>query len=431
MKSDTLWLMAVLCLNGFAPIRADVHDVGVPHATVAISSSLSTGYGPAGALDGDRFQSAEGTAWKGAPDSIDGWWWQATFAEQRPIGSILQINGESGEVLNNSPRDYEWQYSDEGLKWLSLRETHVTDENRMYRLHRLTHVVRARHVRLSIDAAHGKFPTLREVEFYPAVDTPVDFPDWIISVDITSGSLGGQVGVEHVTVARRTEAGRGILAQQIGVGRVDPAYLAAEPKPLCMFLSGSFRYWCQVDRQQYRGLEQILKARMLPIWGSCGGCQLLPTLEETGVDNPWDCPHCRDPENPKLPIYTHINCTDRDNSKTTTGCGTYGECGWERGPMTLREVRNDPVFAGLPENGEFVCNQSHVGQIAYLPEGWALLATHGPGGFTVNQLMTVVGHPIYAAQFHIDMGGRHAEILIANFLNIARQWKQQPDRNNE
>jgi hypothetical protein len=41
--------------------------------------------------------------------------------------------------------------------------------------------------------------------------------------------------------------------------------------------------------------------------------------------------------------------------------------------------------------------------------------------------MKVAGHPIYAAQFHIDMGGDHAKILARNFLDVARRWQRPPD----
>jgi len=42
---------------------------------------------------------------------------------------------------------------------------------------------------------------------------------------------------------------------------------------------------------------------------SCGGAQGLAILATVGVDQPWDCPHCRDELHPLVPIYSHIGHT--------------------------------------------------------------------------------------------------------------------------
>ncbi len=376
-------------------------------------------YPPAGAHDGDCRRDEPGASWRGLPGAADGWWWHVQFDAPRQVGSILQVHGEGGDVLAHAPAAYVWQQSNDGAIWRDLSETVIAGERRMFRLHRLLRPVTTRHLRLRIATSRGDYPTLREVEFFPETDAKIDFPPWVLSVNITDrrGSLDG---IGHVRVLRQTAAGKEMLAQHIDVTDVDPDFVAVEPRPLCMFLSGSYRDWCEVDRSVYHGLEQVLKRRLLPIWGSCGGCQLLAILEATGVDQPWDCPHCRDPAHPLLPIYTHLRCTDRTNARTA--CGDYAQCGMQQGPVTLLRIEDDPVFDGLPADGRFTCREAHCGQIAFLPPGWTLLATHVPGGNTVHQLMKVAGHPIYAAQFHIDMGGEHAEILAANFVTIALQY---------
>lgn len=383
------------------------------------ASSTQAAYAPGGARDGDLQRDEPGTSWRGLPGEADGWWWQVRFPGRRQVGSILQVHGAAGDVLAQAPATYVWQQSDDGVSWQDLAETAIDAERRMFRVHRLTRAVATRYLRLHVTAVHGDYPTLREAQFFSHTDAKIGFPEWVLSVNITDrpGSLDGH---GHVEVLRRTSAGQGIWAQQIDVTDLDPGFVTAEPRPLCMFLSGSYRDWCEVDREMYRGLEQILKQRLLPIWGSCGGCQLLAILEATGVDQPWDCPHCRDPDHPLLPIYTHLRCTDRRDARTP--CGDYSQCGMQQGPVALRRVQDDPVFDGLPADGGFTCHESHCGQITILPPGWTRLATHAPGGNTVNQLMKVVGFPIYAAQFHIDAGGEHAEILAANFLTIARRW---------
>ncbi len=126
------------------------------------------------------------------------------------------------------------------------------------------------------------------------------------------------------------------------------------------------------------------------------------------------CPHCRDPEKPLLPIYTHIGHTGR------RPCGDYSACIFERGPHTVKKVRDDPAFAGL--GGEFTVMESHCGQIERPPRGWLLIATAGAGGLTRTQCLRVEDRPIYAAQFHMEMAGtpETSRRLMANFLKIAK-----------
>ncbi len=396
-----------------------------PEIAPQVSASSSLVESPAGgAKDGNRFSSLDGAAWQGHAESARGWWWQEDFSAPRRVGSILQINGQAGECLACGPRDYVWQFSNDGESWSDLNETRITNEQRTFRLHRLKHAVEAKWFRLRIDAATSSDagPVLREVEFYPETDSPVAFPDWVLSVNITDRPASKD-GLGHVEVLRAAVVDEPIPAQHTDVSVVTPDFVSVEPRPLCMFLSGSYRDWCEVDRVDYRGIEQILTQRLLPIWGSCGGCQLLAILAETGTHQTWDCPHCRDTRAPKLPIYTHIHCTPAPGTRLK--CGAYDTCEFERGPHLLQIVHADPVLAGLPTSGQFTCQESHCGQVEYLPKGWSLLVTHGPGGKTKNQLMKVDGYPIYAAQFHIDMGGDHAKILAKNFLDVARRWQRE------
>ena len=106
----------------------------------------------------------------------------------------------------------------------------------------------------------------------------------------------------------------------------------------------------------------------------------LALVAEYGVEKPWDCPHCRDPHRPKSPLYTHIG-----HRPGTLECGKYDHCVFERGSFSSRKVRDDPVFAGLPD--EFPVMESHCGQIAWAPKGWQLIATAGPDGLTKTQCL--------------------------------------------
>ena len=123
-------------MGGLLLMVAVLFGAGAATADEIASSSCQVEYSPAGAMDGDRFGSQAGGAWRGLVDAVDGWWWQVKFAELRQIGSIQQIHGESGELLTNSLQSYVWQHSDDGIVWRDLMETAIANETRLFRIHR-------------------------------------------------------------------------------------------------------------------------------------------------------------------------------------------------------------------------------------------------------------------------------------------------------
>src|SRR5258708_4370755 len=101
--------------------------VHAAHSSVASASSSDGGFVPVGAINGDRFSTVAGAAWKGrAGDSR--WWWQVRFDAPREVGAILQIVGDHPFVLRNAPRRYVWQRSNDGLQWIDFAETAIADE---------------------------------------------------------------------------------------------------------------------------------------------------------------------------------------------------------------------------------------------------------------------------------------------------------------
>lgn len=391
----------------------------VATGTTAFTASSSAPDWPAsGAADGDRFAAAPGRAWRAG--STNGWW-QVTWDPPRPVGAILQVAGDHEFVLRNAPRDYVWQFSADGESFADLPGTAVADERRLYRVFRLPAAVTTRALRLVVRAAHGDAPVLREVEFPDRPDAPVAFPDWLVLVNSTHDPALPGHGQEFLPLARAATGDAALAAQQVWVGDLDPALLAPEPRPLAVFFSGSFKDWCEVDRATWRGAEAVLKDGDAPLWASCGGAQALAILWEAGTARPWDCPHCRDPRAPKLPIYTHLGHVTPGPHR----CGDYAGCVFERGPTRVRQTGGDPAFAGLPE--EFAVMQSHCGQIAYVPDGWERVATAGAGSLTTNQCLRLRGpRPVHAAQFHIEMDGtpESSRRIMANFLREARKWRE-------
>jgi hypothetical protein len=403
--SLALWLFGTFQL--FAPPVEIINKIE--------ASASAKGFEPAGAMDGKRFSLEGDTAWKGRAGEGP-WWWQVQFSQPRQVGAILQVFGDHPFVSRHAPRAYVWEASHDGQRWFELAETAITNEARLFRVHRLKQARTVQFLRLKIAEVMGEFPTVREVEFFSDPQARVSFPDWIVAVNTTHDAKLPNHGQEFIPLAKSCDGWEQTEAQQIWLDTFNEDFLKAEPRPLCAFLSGNFKDWCEVNREWWRGTQEVLGHKNLPIWASCGGAQALAILAEVGVDKPWDCPHCRDPRNPRTPIYTHIGHT------AVRPCGDYSGCIFERGPHWVRSVMDDPVFRGLPR--EFQVMESHCGQIEWPPAGWKLIATAGQGTRTATQCLRLDGRSIYAAQFHIEMAGTPevSKQIMKNFLELAKAW---------
>lgn len=411
-------LLAALILGtasgGAVGVAGETNRAGL---TITASSAVD-GYSAAGAMDGDRFSPSREHSWKGNASPDGRWSWRVQFPTSRKIGAILQIQGDHDFVFTNAPLRYGWFASDDGQRWSAIPGTSVEAESRIFRVHRLPAAIAARFVELRVLAANGFSPTLREVEFFSAPKEKIGFPPWVVLVNSTDDPRLPNHGQEFLPLIRSCPGWEKAPAQQVWVGQFNPELAAIEPRPVCVFFSGSFKDWCEVDRETWRGTQKVLERGDLPAWASCGGAQALAILAETGVDHPWDCPHCRDPKHPKIPIYTHLGHTG------SRLCGDYSACIFERGLHKVLRAGNDPVFQGLPE--EFEVMESHCGQIEWAPAGWELVAKAGAGTQTAVQCIRRTGRPIYAAQFHIEMSGasESSRTIMRNFLTAAREWRE-------
>ncbi len=414
---DRAWVLSFLAVGvlvcGGLPVALAVASTARGTSTASGSQAK---FGPEGAVDGRRFSLEPGSAWKGDQGQKQ-WWWRIRFPERRRIGSILQVNGDHAFILRNAPERYVWQWSGDGRTWRDLAKTKTVRERRAFRIHRLATAKEVRYLRLHVSEVAGAFPTLREVAFYPETDATIAFGDWIVVVSTrVSSDLPGP-GVEFINLARQCKGWENVPAQQVWKGGFDEVFVSGEPRPLCAFLSGNFKDWCEQPRAPWRGVQEVLEKRHLPIWAACGGAQASAILSTVGVDKPWDCPRCRDPKAPKLPVYTHIGHTGE------APCGDYSKNLFERGVYSVGQVAGDPVFAGLPR--EFKIAESHCGQIEWVPDGWTLIATRGRGGKTKTQCMRVKDRYIYAAQFHMELFDKtpdNSRRIMGNFLSLAKRW---------
>jgi hypothetical protein len=407
------FLLPAVCILVF---QQGAYTAPIPlSASSVTASSTAPGSSPAGATDGDRFAVTADHSWRGKP-AESSWWWQIDFRETRQVGAILLISGDHPLCRRNAPKKYVWQASFDGKAWQDLRETAVRDERRTFRIQRLKEARKVRYLRLYIEEADGAFPVLREVEFYSDANATIAFPHWTVVVSTTGEKKVPGAGTDFIRLARSCKGWETIQAQNVWLGDFDEAYLAVEPRPLCAFLSGNFIDWCQQERQDWRGVQEVLKNGRLPMWAACGGAQGLSILAETGIEQPWDCPQCRDPARPRLPIYTHITGSKK------VKCGDYSSCIFERGPHTIVQIGNDPVFAGLGRT--FRTMESHCGQIGWAPKGWVQIATCGPEGKTKVQCLRLRDRLVYAAQFHIEMEGTpdSSRQIMGNFLRLAEEF---------
>ena len=413
LQMTTLAVLLTLVAR-FAPERARADNVR------ASASSEQEGSPAAGAVDADRFALDDRHAWRGKAGE-ESWWWQCAWSEPREVGAILQIVGDDSLAFRNAPKRSVWQASLDGKTWTDLEETAVADERRIYRLHRLSSPRQIKFLRMKIESAQGEFPTLREVQVFADPKTDVEFPEWIVAVstiDRAEWQKNMPEGRQFVPLARSCPGWEHLQAQFVWLDSFDEAFVSVEPQPLCAFLSGNFSDFCQKERTVWRGTQEVLEKGRLPIWASCGGAQGLAILAEVGAERPWDCPHCRDPKNPKSPIYGHIGHT----SAGPHNCGDYSACLFERGKQSVLAKADDPVFEGLAR--EFEVMESHCGQIEYAPKGWMQIAGRGNVGRTEFQCLRVKDRYIYAAQFHIEMAGtpETSRRIMSNFLTLAKAW---------
>lgn len=434
--ADKFYYWRIDDVNGASVRKGSVWSfktTGKPFTTSA--SSSQTGYESCGAADGLRFEAAAGTCWKGAPNQSN-WYWQISFNQPQSVGSLLMIMGEPGAAgselefyQNNAPLNYKWQYSANGSTWYDINPTQITNEKRTFRIQRFDNAIIAKYFRIAISGCIGDYPTIREIEFYSDTDAAIEFDNWLVAVDITNepGPPYGNTS-RFVARARQCTGRQNIQAQQIWVGNFDEAFLNIEPYPMCVFVSGSYDEWCQVTREYFVGMQEVLLNGNIPMWGSCGGAQMMGLLSEPGCQNHWDCPRCRvrDNHNPAWsPIYGYIGYINP--AIEPLWCGDYYNNIYEIGDYRILQTTSDPVFTGLAN--PFSAYEYHCGQLNYLPAGWHQIGGRGDiNTLTEMQCFRRDDRPVYGAQFHIENDSsssatnNNSRIIMENFLNIAQQW---------
>jgi len=391
------------------------------------------------ANDGDRYAVGERKCWRGALREKT-WFWQIDFTKPKTVAKLLQIMGLDSHVLMSAPKDYIWQWSNDGKSWRDIPGSKVAGETRLFRIITFSTPLRARYFRIKITSATGSAPAIREIEMFSDRRDNVKADPWFYVVNAAVERRDRLTVLESMdgflSAARQSEGWENVQAQDIQATDFNENTLKPEPSPFCAFMTGSFLDWCQVERSNYTGVEEVLKNRNLPIWASCGSAQLLLILEQHGSRVPWVCPHCEwtRPDYyktaPRPFVVGHVGCQGHPK------CGElYGFCVGENNKQDIpygqaeysfTKVVPDPVFQGLPDPFRVV--NRHWCEVKFLPQTWVLIATKcpGPEGLTKHQIMRVRNRYIYACQGHPEMaayaGGRDGLPLIKNFLDLAYGW---------
>ena len=290
---------------------------------------------------------------------------RSSFPGSRDVGAIVQIHGDHEFALRNAPRDYVWQTSQDGMTWEDLKETATDDERRTFRIHRLRSeptgpMAEAR----SIASAEGDAPASARgrVLWRPASRRSRFLPGRSWSAQPAQARFPARGAPRFIAWPGPLRAGVSSSFRTSGWVISTSEFIAIEPRPLCAFLSGNFIDWCQQNRDHWRGTAAILRDWKpadlgLVRRGSGAGD---PCRDR--VDRPWDCPQCRDPEDPQLPIYTHIaRLRPAQVRRLLRLC------------LRAWAVHDPAAFSrpGLPSVclTEFRAMESHCGQIEWAPEG--------------------------------------------------------------
>jgi GMP synthase-like glutamine amidotransferase len=191
--------------------------------------------------------------------------------------------------------------------------------------------------------------------------------------------------------------------------------LVQELRPRAIAMSGFGNHFQSYDVKLFLGMDDAMRHADLPIICFCGSHQLLGFAfngDLSATERLYDEPMRRlepDEEMPRRP----------------QGSPEYDLSGYfvAEGFYPIRKVKEDPLFAGLPETMIMRC--SHYCEVKRLPPGFELLAT---GGHCRIEAMRHVDRPLYGTQFHPEAYERpffDGRTLLENFAAIVDDfWRQ-------
>ncbi|MGQ9554855.1 MAG: glutamine amidotransferase-related protein [Anaerolineae bacterium] len=191
-----------------------------------------------------------------------------------------------------------------------------------------------------------------------------------------------------------------------------------ELRPRAITMSGFGGHFQQRRVEWFLGMNEVLHEANIPTLAFCGSHQLMGfafNKDLTQVSLLEDEPMRRIGPEEDLPRYAQQS-SDVDLS------GFYMTDGF----FPIWQVKDDPLFAGLPKVMIMRCN--HYCEVKQLPPGFELLAT---SKHCRIEAMRHATRPLYGTQFHPEayeppfFDGR---TLLKNFARIVQDfWSAQPN----
>jgi len=179
-----------------------------------------------------------------------------------------------------------------------------------------------------------------------------------------------------------------------------------EVKPRAIAMSGFGGHFQDRKIEWFFGADEVLHQADLPIICFCGSHQLMGFCFNHDIHR---LKVLRDEPMRKLKPFEHwprrASCDISDYFLA-------------EGFLPVRQVRPDPLFAGLPKTMIMRC--SHYCEVKKLPKGFVLLAT---GPHCRIEAMRHKTRPLYGTQFHPEAYAEpffHGRRLLANFAEIVR-----------
>ncbi|MEE9416902.1 MAG: gamma-glutamyl-gamma-aminobutyrate hydrolase family protein [Acidimicrobiales bacterium] len=166
-----------------------------------------------------------------------------------------------------------------------------------------------------------------------------------------------------------------------------------------MFISGNGSDAEVYDPQLQEGLRSVIRAGSVPIFGFCGGHQLIAETFGVPIERIGKIPEGEEDPNPEY------------------APGWVTESGYRPVSLDRRAAIDHPLLAGLAE--EPVVRHAHAWEIKSLPRGFVNL---GGTDMTPIQIMADVERMIVGTQFHPEYWTDEnpaGEQLIRNFCSMA------------
>ena len=189
-----------------------------------------------------------------------------------------------------------------------------------------------------------------------------------------------------------------------------------ELAPRAVAMSGFGRHLESRKIEWFYGVADVLKQAELPMLCFCGSHQLIGYCFNDDIRK---LTELRDMPMRKLrpgEVWPRVPCPDKSYDLS----GYFVASGF----LPVRQVKKDPLFAGLPET--MIMWSNHYCEVKKLPKEFELLAS---SPHCRIEAMRHKERPLYGTQFHPEQYAEpflHGKKLLANFAAIVEDYWKKP-----